>query len=185
MARIPYLALAELPQEARQVLQSLAGVIQEGPPNNMLALAASPTMTVRLLNLLQYLLNESAVDPKLRELAILKLTKANGAAYAFSHHVILGERVGLSKEQIQQLHNYKNSPLYNDLEKLVIQFAEEMTVQGRVEEALFWKVRRALPLEQLVDLITAIGLWNGMSRVMNAFEIDPEMKPLEALEWSW
>jgi 4-carboxymuconolactone decarboxylase len=185
MARIPYLSLEELPQETRQVLQSLAGFVQEGPPNNMMALAASPTMTVRLLNLIQYLLNESTLDPKLRELAILKLTKANGSAYAFSHHVIVGERVGLSKEQIQQLHNYKNSPLYNDLEKLVIQFAEEMTLQGKVDEVLFWKMRRALPLDQLVDLITAIGLWNGMSRIMNAFEIDPEIKSMEALEWSW
>ena len=185
MARMPYLSWEQLSEEVRQALQPLAGMYQKEPSANMMVLSASPQMVARLMDLTMYLLRDSPLDAKLRELAILKLSRIKRAPYVFGHHVAWGLKAGLSKEQIKQVDKYKESPLFDDTQKLVIEFAEQMTVQLKADERLFWRARRIFKLDQLVDLITAIGLWNGMCAAMNGLEIDPEPSCMEILEWSW
>jgi alkylhydroperoxidase family enzyme len=185
MARMPYLSWDQLPEDVRQALQPLAGMYQKQPSANMMVLSASPQMVVRLMDLTMYLLRASPLDPKLRELAILKLSRIRRAPYVFGHHVVWGLKAGLSREQVKQVDHYKDSPLFDEAEKLVLEFAEQMTMQLKVADRLFWKARRILKLDQLVDLITAIGLWNGMCAAMNGLEIDPEPSCMEILEWSW
>jgi AhpD family alkylhydroperoxidase len=184
MARIPYLTLAQMDKEARDVLQGRYGAGE--PIHNMRALSASPTMTARLVDVLTYFNRGGTdLDPKAVELVMLKIQQLNNCPYAFGRHTIGGLNHGLSKEQIKQLRNYKSSSVYSDFERDVIQFAEEMTVDKRVSESLFWKMRRVLPLDQLVDLITLCGLYNAVSRIMNAFELDPEDEAMRVLEWAW
>jgi hypothetical protein len=53
-----------------------------------------------------------------------------------THNSALGQRVGVSREKLEALADHATSPLYSELERLVLRYAEEMTEKVQVDPAL-------------------------------------------------
>ena len=50
-----------------------------------------------------------------------------------THNAALGQRDGVPKEKFAALADYATNPLFSDLERLVIRYAEEMTENVQVD----------------------------------------------------
>ena len=50
-----------------------------------------------------------------------------------THNAALGQRDGVPKEKFAALADYTTNPLFSDLERLVIRYAEEMTEKVQVD----------------------------------------------------
>ncbi len=75
--------------------------------------------------------------------------------------------------------NWRNSPLYDETQRLVIEYAEAVTRDARaVGEGLFERLRSAFSDEQIVELTFIIGLWSLTNRFNQALHIEVE----EAME---
>ncbi len=70
------------------------------------------------------------------------------------------------------LDDYAESATYNDLEKTVIAFAEQLTQEATVAEAVMVKLKESLPPEHLVKLTAAVGQANWTNRFNNAFSVE-------------
>jgi 4-carboxymuconolactone decarboxylase len=185
MPWIPYVEKEQAPPEVRDIYERSRGLVTQQIQNNMKQWANSPKLPAKLLGFAGYLIAESELDPRLRELAVMRTLRSVDSGYAYSHHVILGLKNGLTEKQIKELDNYKTSPVYDELQRLVVEYAEELTVRCRVSDGLFWKLQQRLKPKDLIDLTMCIGLWSGMGRIINVFRPMPEPEPLAALEWSW
>ena len=54
----------------------------------------------------------------------------------------MSSELGVSDEKIMALHDYAASPLYNDAERLALEYADCMTITGReVTDELFARLR--------------------------------------------
>src|SRR5207245_11011488 len=53
-----------------------------------------------------------------------------------THNAALGQRDGVPKEKFAALADYTTNPLFSDLERLVIRYAEEMTEKVQVDSRL-------------------------------------------------
>ncbi len=71
------------------------------------------------------------------------------------------------------LDDYAASGAYNDLEKSVIAFAEQLTQKATVAESLMVKLKESLSPEHLVKLTAAVGQANWTNRFNNAFGVEP------------
>jgi alkylhydroperoxidase family enzyme len=80
--------------------------------------------------------------------------------------------MGVSEEQLRDLPSYEESTAFSPLERLVIDYAVEMTkTPVAVPDALFSALRQHLDEPQLVELTAAIAWENFRARFDHALDI--------------
>ena len=78
-------------------------------------------------------------------------------------------------EKIEALNEYKESGLFSEAEKLVLEYADAMTeTPVEVSEEFFAKLREKFNEEQLVELTAALAWENYRARFDHAFGVEAE-----------
>jgi alkylhydroperoxidase family enzyme len=80
------------------------------------------------------------------------------------------------KEKFDALPEYATSPLFDDLERLVIHYAEQMTVNVQVDAALAEELKGRLTPQQLVQLTMSIAAANFTTRFNEALATELETR---------
>ena len=84
----------------------------------------------------------------------------------------MSSQLGVSDEKIDALPNYASSGLYTEIERLVLEFADAMTITGRdVSDELFAKLREIFDEDSLVELTATIAWENASSKFNRALRI--------------
>jgi alkylhydroperoxidase family enzyme len=84
----------------------------------------------------------------------------------------VSSRNGVSTEKIEALHDYAQSPLFSDAEKVALEYADAMTVTRRdVDDALFARMRAHYDDDTIAELTMIIAWENASSRFNRAFRI--------------
>jgi len=87
----------------------------------------------------------------------------------------VGRRTGILAEQIANLHDYRSSPNFSDLERLVLEYADGMTrAPVEVPDNLFARLRETFNESQLVELTACIAWENYRARFDHAFGVEAE-----------
>jgi alkylhydroperoxidase family enzyme len=87
----------------------------------------------------------------------------------------VGRKAGVTEAQLMALPDFENSPVFNDVEKLVMRYAAAMThTPVEVSEELFGALRQHFDERQLVELTSAIAWENFRARFNHAFGIEAE-----------
>jgi len=70
-------------------------------------------------------------------------------------------------EKLEALRDYENSDLFDDVERLVLEYADAMTITGRdVSDELFARLRQRFNDDEIVEL-TEIVAWENASAKFN------------------
>ncbi len=175
MPRIPYVQKEAATGEVKELYDTFEKQFNVGEiPNVVKALSNSPGLAKRVFPLANYFMRESSLDPRLRELAVLILMKRLNCEYGFGRHIEIGQQVGLSREQIDNIGSYQTSSLFSDSDKLIIRYAEELTQKAQVDDQLFRQVKDLIGQENILDLTAATAFWNMMARNLNALQVELE-----------
>jgi len=79
----------------------------------------------------------------------------------------VGSELGLSDEKIAALADYAASALYDEAERVALEYADRMTITGReVDDELFARLRDFYSDDAIVEL-TAIIAWENASSKFN------------------
>jgi alkylhydroperoxidase family enzyme len=78
------------------------------------------------------------------------------------------------KEKFDALPDYATSPVFSELERLVIRYAQEMTRNVQVDRALVESLKRHLSPEALVQLTLGIAAANFTNRFNEALGTELE-----------
>jgi len=97
--------------------------------------------------------------------------------YEVYQHRKVSKRVGMSAEKIAALEIGSSAPVFSELERMVLRFAEETVEHHKATDATFEALQRHLSHEQLVELAIAVGCYIMVSTFLNTFEIDIEDNP--------
>ena len=82
---------------------------------------------------------------------------------------------GASAEKIEALPNYRNSALFSETEKLVLEYADGITqAPVEVKDALFAKLREKFSDAQLVELTATLAWENYRARFDHALGVEAE-----------
>src|SRR5262245_17471999 len=113
MARLPYLTRDGLAESDRDIWDDFVKARGNEPGHIHRTVAHAPNLLRRFVGLADELRNQTALDPKLRELALMTVGRLTGAEYEFVHHWNIALRVGVRREQLEQLADYAASPVFD------------------------------------------------------------------------
>ena len=84
----------------------------------------------------------------------------------------MSSQLGVSDEKIDALHDYANSELYNEAERVALEFADSMTITGReVGDELFERLRTFYDDDAMVELTATIAWENSSSKFNRALRV--------------
>jgi 4-carboxymuconolactone decarboxylase len=115
----------------------------------------------------------STVETRLKVLAELKAGALTRCEYCLDIGSQIARRAGISEAQLLALPRYRDSPLFNELEKLVLDYAAAMSrTPVAVSDELFAELNRRFDDAQLVELTNVIALENMRGRFNSALGIE-------------
>ncbi|MDQ3913113.1 MAG: hypothetical protein M3305_15355 [Actinomycetota bacterium] len=86
----------------------------------------------------------------------------------------MGRELGVTEEQLRGLPRYRESPVFSEEERLVIQLAQEMSeIPAEPPSELLEALRRYFDDAQLVELAAAIAWENYRARFNRVFGVRP------------
>jgi alkylhydroperoxidase family enzyme len=84
-------------------------------------------------------------------------------------------QAGAAIEKIQNVPRFRESPLFNERERVALEFAERMTITGeKVDDELFARVRSHFSEAETVELAAAAALENFRSKFNTALGIEAQ-----------
>jgi alkylhydroperoxidase family enzyme len=84
----------------------------------------------------------------------------------------VGSELGVSDEKILALERYAESPLYGEMERAALEYADAITLSDReVSEELFERVRAFFDDDALVELTAVIAWENSSSKFNRALRV--------------
>jgi alkylhydroperoxidase family enzyme len=123
--------------------------------------------------------SELPTSRKLRELGICTVALLTGATYEYHHHAPDFLAAGGTQAELEALQAFCRAPasplagLQGD-EALVVRYAAQMTLQVKVDDALFGQMQQRFETTQLVELTAAIATYNMVARFLVALGVTPE-----------
>jgi alkylhydroperoxidase family enzyme len=158
----------------REALSPLLSAERANPRDagNVLAtLVRHRPLTRAFLGFNAYLLRESTLTPRIREVALMRAVRWRRCDYLWDHHVVLAQRAGLTSEEIDGI---RSGTLSDGLDAVVIRVVDELEQDSTVSDDTWAALRAHLDDGQCMDLVFTIGGYQLLAVAVNAFGIEPE-----------
>jgi 4-carboxymuconolactone decarboxylase len=174
MARISYIDEKDHPELAELIGKVRAG--RRGALINVYKLLLhAPELAATWLELIGKARFATALDGRLREIAIIRVGYLNRTDYVVKQHVPeLAAPEGLSQAECDALADWQKSSFFSARERAALAYADAMTREVTVPDAVFDGLRPHFSERQIVELTVLIGIYNMHTRVFTALAIDPE-----------
>lgn len=156
-----------------------------GVLNVFKTMAHSPELMQSWWSMMALLFSQLKLDPRLRELAILRLFKLRRSPYGYAHHVRIGKQVGVTDEQLAQMDSYATSDAFSGLDKRVLEYTDAVTNLEERSRDLAAGLREHLSEQEVVELTFCIANWNLMAHLLLPLEIELEDAAKEYLPTDW
>ena len=118
---------------------------------------------------------QTSLDGRLREIVIIRLGYVTDTQYVLRQHVpSLAQAEGLSLADCQALQDWRGSDLFDTRERAALAYADSMTLEIVVPDAVFAQLKPHFDDRQIVELTVLIGTYNMNARVLQALELDLE-----------
>ncbi|MBI5117379.1 carboxymuconolactone decarboxylase family protein [Candidatus Poribacteria bacterium] len=173
MARIPYADIEKSSQKVREFFEKIeTGGFEVLNINKMVAHSGAAVR--EFVRLGSKLIIKSHLEPRYRELAILKIAQIHGANYEWAHHVPIAMQAGVTLEQIGELKGWRGSAAFTSQEKTVLKYTEEVSRENQPRDETFAAASGFLDNASLVELTLSVGFWGMVARFLLTFHVDLE-----------
>jgi AhpD family alkylhydroperoxidase len=121
------------------------------------------------------ILGSLQLDPRLRELAILRVAAIAGCDYERTQHEGIAIGVGARPEQVAAVVAGRSSgPEFNAEEVLVLRFVGEVIESQGAGEDLVAELEAALSAREVVELLLVISHYHGLALLLNTTGVPPD-----------
>ncbi|MGZ8832390.1 MAG: carboxymuconolactone decarboxylase family protein [Thermoanaerobaculia bacterium] len=84
----------------------------------------------------------------------------------------MGSALGLTDEKLLALNEYATSPLFGEVERTTLEYADSMTITGRdVSDELFARLRAIFDEDAIIELSELIAWENASAKFNRALRI--------------
>ncbi len=170
--RLKPLPESEANGEQKEALNAL-GPQRQGY-NVYRTMARHPKMMARWFTFASYVLSESTLPPRHREMVILRIGWLCRAEYEFAHHARIGRSVGLSPEEISRITEGPQASGWDPFEAALLQAVDELRSQAFITGPTWDLLARRYDSNQLMDLVITVGEYNLVSMMLNTLGVQLE-----------
>ncbi|WP_122442698.1 carboxymuconolactone decarboxylase family protein [Mycobacterium attenuatum] len=177
-ARVPQLAVDE----------AKAAADEAGVPDYMAELSIfqvllnHPRLARAFNDFLATMLWHGALDPRLRELAIMRIGWLTACDYEWTQHWRVASGLGVSADDLLGVRDWQSYEGFGPAERAVLAATDDVVRKGAVSADSWAACERELHGDTtvLIELITAIGAWRMVASMLRSLEV-----PLEEGVSSW
>ena len=170
MALVSYVSNQQAAEKVKPMFEGMEKKIG-AVPNVFRVMAHNPEMLEAFLAL-NATLPKTQLEGKLRELAYIKTSELNDCDYCLHHHRAIGKKAGLNDRQVAETVNSETSDAYDELQRDVMRYAEQVTRHINVDDALFESLKRTLGDREIVELAMTVGIANFTNRVTETLRME-------------
>ncbi len=115
---------------------------------------------------LEQYIRASKLPPKLRELIKIRASQLNGCAFCIDMHTEEALKLGENQRRIFALCAWKESPLFSEEERVVLQLTEEVTMisKNALSDETYNKALRFYGENELAQIIMQVIIINSWNR---------------------
>lgn len=180
--RIPPLPFAEWDDEVRRVLP---GYLQRpelfesgGGDRPMPAVFGQYARHFRLgepwLKFSNALMTDPLLDPRHREIVVLRVAWRTRSAYEWQQHVRIGQQFGLLADQVRAVIDGPDAALWTPLERALLCAADELIDHFVVSDGTWEQLRVHFDDRQLIELLFVVGAYVCNAFVLNSVGQQPD-----------
>ena len=178
MARVSYVPIDEVPEKLRPLYEEMSTY---GPFASLVgAMAHRGPMLEHVFGMLLDLKKEGVLNRRYLELALVTVSQVNTCEYCVAHHGPFLKVQGVSGEGVGRLLDYADHPELDDVDKLVVEYAIQVTNDfNRVRDGMFERLRAHFSEAEIVELTWRISLCGAFNRFNDVLQLDIEAEALE------
>jgi alkylhydroperoxidase family enzyme len=171
--RISPLAEAEWSEEQSEVLERAR--TGESVLNIFRTLVRHPKLLKRWMVFGNHVLHKSSLDPREREIVILRIGWLCRSEYEWGQHVAIGKSCGLTDGDLARIQAGPGAAGLDPFDALLLQATDELHSDAMISEATWRRLAERYDTRQLIDLIFTVGQYNLVSMALNTLGV-----PLDA-----
>jgi len=117
----------------------------------------------------------SPLEPALRSLVTVRVSQINHCAFCVDINASTLLKRGACPDKVEALQDWRNSDLFDDLERTALEYCEAMTFWDRdVDEALLARLKSHFDDDALIELTGLIAFQNMSSKFNSALDVPPQ-----------
>jgi 4-carboxymuconolactone decarboxylase len=169
MSRVEDLEPENLSPEQRRIHATIAGT-RGGTVRGPFAIWLRHPAIAEAADRLGSTLRQCSLDKRLFELMVLVVARHWSAQYEWYAHARHALAVGLDPAVIEAIRQKRKPNFARDDERLIYELVTEMNETRTLSQPAYDRVVATLGLEQVIELITAIGFYTMVAIVINGFQ---------------
>jgi AhpD family alkylhydroperoxidase len=177
LPKIPLPTDDELEPEHRDMLATL-------PQLNVFRMLAGAPRAVRPFMELGGAVLSTALDPRRREIAVLRVAHATRAPYEWAQHKQLARSVGVSESEIDAIDKEEPVASLDDECNLICRVADEISRDVRLSDDALEQISDRYGPREAAELILLVSYYNMVSRFLESTRVQIEDEPLLEAETS-
>jgi len=171
--RVSPLDDSEIEGEAKALLDSMRDK-QGGVANIFRTLARHPKLLKRWLVFGNHILAKSTLDPREREIAILRVGYRCQAIYEWTQHVAIGKATGLTDDEIEWIGEGPDAAGWSDFDAALLRATDELHDDSMLSDASWKALSERYSTEQMMDFIFTVGQYHTVSMALNSLGVQNE-----------
>jgi len=142
--------------------------------NLQLTTGHAPKIMEGTLALARAIRLEAETSRFLRELVVIRTAGIVGSEYELNQHYALASACSYPKEKIMAIQNWKTSVLFDEKEKAMLAFVDEMANGGEVKDTTFETFSKFFSPKQIVEISVTVSSYYGNGLLTKALKIKSE-----------
>jgi 4-carboxymuconolactone decarboxylase len=151
-------------------------------PNVLATMVKHPTLAAPFLVYNGVLLNAPAIEPRWRELMILRVAWRGRSQYEWVQHVRIARACGITDEEIDAIARGAEAGTWSPLDAALLTATDECLDGLRISDGTWAELAAQLDERQLLEVVFVIGTYACLAMLFNSvgLELDPGLDAIGA-----
>lgn len=141
-------------------------------PNVYATLARHPRMYRPWIAFARYILRQSSLPGREREILICRTAWRSSSEYQWSAHSRMGMENGLTGDEVLALAESSDTTSWGDVDAALIRAVDELIDEAFISDATWAALARTFDTHQMMDLVLTVGAYNMLAKALNSFGVE-------------
>ncbi len=123
------------------------------------------------------LLDDPVLDPRLRELLILRVGWRTRCRYEWAQHARMARAAGVTEEEVAAVASDPVGETWGDLDRDLLCAVDQMIDGHCVEDATWGRLTGHFDERQLLEMLFVVGTYLCLALVLNSVGLEPDVGP--------
>ncbi|MGK2317684.1 carboxymuconolactone decarboxylase family protein [Gordonia rhizosphera] len=134
-------------------------------------LVRNPPLAEAYLTFNAYLLRQSTLSARYREIAVLRVVHRQRCGYLWTHHVPIAQSAGLTMDDLADI---ATGHMPATADRLVITATDELLDRAQISTGTWDALEKWLDERQRMDLVFVVGCYGLLATAVNTFGVGEE-----------